>query len=169
MFVAHELDIGDLDLVAFANLERHRAEAANAIAINRVADGHLVVTGLLVIFAELLRILLDLPLVESLVGLNLRLLLETARLHLLVALEPHAEDAKLRRDLDDDVESVRPDFLGFELHEFEKAGAVERADVAIQHEFIELAPIANLHVRAHHLLVHVGRADELDRNRADLI
>jgi hypothetical protein len=48
--------------------------------------------------------------------------------------------------------------------EFEQAGAIQRADVAIDHRVVELTPLANLHVGPHDLLIDVRRSDELDRD-----
>ena len=50
-----------------------------------------------------------------------------------------------------------------------RPGLVEGADVAIEHRVVQVAALVDLHVGAHDLLVDVGRADELDRDRAHLV
>ena len=56
-----------------------------------------------------------------------------------------------------------------DLDELEKSGAIERADVAVENHLVEIAALADLHVGADDLLVHVRRAHELDRDGADLV
>ena len=46
------------------------------------------------------------------------------------------------------------------------AFAREGADVAIDHRLVQVPPLAHLDVRPGDLLVHVGRADELDGDRS---
>ena len=166
--VADELDVGDFDLLAFLDLEDDGAEAAHAVALHGVVDRDLVVAGLLVILPELLGVLLDLALVEGLVRLHLHLFLEAGGFHLHVALKTDGKHAELGGHLDDQVEGLGVDLLLLDLDEFEEAGAVEGADIAVEDHLIKLAPLPDLHVGAHHLLVDVGGADELDRERSDL-
>ena len=167
----HELDVADLHLVALANLEDDRAEAADPIAIDRVVDRDLVVAGLLIVLAQLFGVLLHLPLIERLVRLDLHFLFEAGALDPLIAVETDAQHAKLGCDLNDEVVNAprRIQLLVFDFDELEEAGAVERTDVAIEDDLIEVAALAHRHVGAHDLLIHVRRADELDRDRADLV
>jgi hypothetical protein len=123
--VADELDVRDLNLVAFADLERHRSEAANAITVDRVIDGDLVVSGFLVILAQLFRVFLDLPFVERLVGPDLGFLFQPGGFDLLVALEANGQNAKLRRHLHHEVERLRVHRLVLYFDELEKACAIK--------------------------------------------
>src|SRR5688572_26955753 len=139
--VAGKPDVRDLRLGAFANLKSDGAEAAYAIPVNGVTDRDLVVAGLLIEFAQLFRVLLDLAFIERLVRLHLGFFFQSAGLHALVAFEAYAQHPELRRDLDDDIERVWPNLLGLELHELEQTGPVQRTDVAIEHHLVKLAAV----------------------------
>jgi len=169
VLVSRETDLGDLYLFALADLENDRAETAHAILVHGVVDRDLIVPGLLVVIPQLLGVLLDLTLVEGLVGFDLDLLLEARGFDLGVTLELDRKHAELGRDLDDEIEGHRVDRLVLHFNKLEKPGTVQRTDVAIENDLVELPALPNLHVRAHHLLVNVGGADELDGHRADLV
>jgi hypothetical protein len=169
MHVADELDVGDLHLGAFANLENDGTKTADAIALDGVVDRHLVVPGLLVILAKLLGVLLHLTFVERLVRFDLCFLLQPRGLDLLVAFEADRENAKFRRDLDHQIECLRVDRLMLDLDELEEAGPIQGTNVAVENHLIEIAAFPDLHVGPDDLLVHVGRTHEFNRDCAHLV
>ena len=166
--IPDEADIGDLHLGTFFYFEDDRAESTHPIPLNGVSDGDLIVTRLLVILDQLARVVLYLAFIEREIGPGFSLLFKAVALDLLVALELDREDAILRRDLDHEIQGVRLTGFLFELDQLKKTRAVERAQIAVEHIGVELAPLPDLHVRAHDLLINVGRSHKLDRNRAGL-
>ena len=106
--------------------------------------------------------------IEREIGPGFGLLFKAVALDLLVALELDRQDAILRSDLDHEIQGVRLTGFLFELDQLKKTRAVERAQIAVEHVGVELAPLPDLHVGAHDLLVNVGRADKLDRDRPGL-
>ena len=122
----------------------------------------------MVILDQLARVVLYLAFIEGEIGPSFGLLFEAVALDLLVALELDRQDAILRRDLDHEIQGVRLTGFLFELDQLKKTRAVERAQIAVEHIGVELAPLPDLHVRAHDLLINVGRSHKLDRNRAGL-
>ncbi len=165
--VAHELDVVDFDLRAFADLERDDAETRAAIAFEAVVDLGLVVARLLVKFVEFLRVFLHLALVERTVLRALDFLLQPAGLVLLVAFVTDRQHAVLRRDLEHEVDRIA-DVLALDLDEFEQTRAVKRPDVAVDDCFVQVRAFTQSDVRAHDLLADIGHTDKLDRDRANL-
>jgi hypothetical protein len=166
--IADETNVGDFDLRAFLDLENNRAETAHAVALDRVGNGDLIVAGFLVELDQLARIVLHLAFVQREVRPRLGFFFQTVAFDLHITLKLHGKDAIFRGDLDHQVEGVFFARLLLKFDELEEAGAVERAEVAIQHVGVEIATLTDLHIGPNDLLVHVGRADKLDRDRAGL-
>ncbi len=150
-----------------ADVEDDAAETGGAVALDAVLDHGLVVAGFLVKLADLLGVLLHLTLVEREVFLGLGLLRQTLVADLRVALELDLADTELRRDLDNQIDPARDQRAALELDELELAGAVERADVAIDERVLEPGALLQLHVGADEVGGDVGRAVETDRDLAD--
>ena len=169
MAVARKADVRDPHLRALSDLEDHDAIARAAVPLDIESDLDLVVAGLLIEQMQLLGVGLDGVFVERAIGFRADLPLQPAGLDHLVSLEPNRLHAELGSDLEHQVDGVVRQFLALGFDEFEKAGAIKRPDVPVDHRLVIIGARPHLNVGSHDLLADIRNADELDRYCANLL
>ncbi len=162
ILIAREFHLGDLVLAPLADLVDHVAESRRGIAVDLVIDSSLGIAAFQVVLLERLAPFLDPTFIEDVVHLDLDFLLKAGVANPLVAIEADRSDSELGSNIEKQIDLIVLNRLQADLYVLEQLSSIQRANIAIDRDLVVFLSLAQRHIRARYLLVHIGQTCEID-------